>query len=93
MSYVRGSSVVVILERAFKHGLSEEQILHAYRISSTGAIIRAKDREKYPPTYVLIGFDKELREIELLYTIDHLGRKIIFHANYATKQFKKQLGE
>lgn len=72
-----------------KHGLTKEQILSAYSSGWQYARIRERDFLAEPPRYALIGFDKELREIELVF-VELSDGILIIHANYLTTGFRKE---
>ncbi|NMM93651.1 hypothetical protein [Bifidobacterium oedipodis] len=82
---------ITIHPHAYKHGLTAEQIHSAYETGWRGAVIRWTDRDSDPPRKATIGFDAQLRCIELLYVELQDGRILVFHADYATKAFRKQI--
>lgn len=82
---------LVIHPHARKHGLTDEQICHAYATGRHKAIVRWTDRNSDPLRWATIGFDAQLRQIELLYAHLRNGQTLVFHANYATKTFRRQL--
>lgn len=82
---------ILIHPHAFKHGLTAEQILHAYRTPARGATRRWRDRDAEPPRWALIGFDTEARLVELVFTTTIDDEVLIFHANWLTEGFRKEI--
>lgn len=82
---------VLIHPHAYKHGLTDEQILAAFRNGKARAQVRWKDLGSDPLRWATVGYDMRMRRIELLYTMTGNGQALIFHANYVTKAFLKQL--
>lgn len=75
---------------ALKHGLSETQLVQAYSTGYDTARVRTRDRAVDPPRWATIGVDAEGRPIELVFVVTDVG-PLIFHGNYATKGFRKEL--
>ena len=84
---------VVIHERAHKHHLSDEEIMYAFSTRFIATAGRKRDADHYPPRFAGIGVDNNGREIELVWVQLADGSILIFHANWATKQFKRELEE
>jgi len=82
---------VRIHPRALKHGLNHDQILAAYESGRSGAVIRSRDRSHDPQRWALIGFDHTGRAIELVFVHLATNAVLIFHANYLTKGFLKEV--
>jgi hypothetical protein len=68
---------ILVYEHAFKHGITETQIKHAWRNAVAVARI---DREDGATDYVAIGFDQSGRAIELVGREKPFGM-LIYHAN------------
>lgn len=86
---------IEIENNALKHGLDEEQIRFVFANPAPGfeGRIRWRDKRKTPPRYSLIGsepYGGELIELIYVYTTEGVS---IFHANYLTKQFLKDMKE
>lgn len=69
--------VVLIYEHALKHGLKEEQILHAWRDAIETARI---ERDGGAVDYVAVGFDQGGRAIEMTGRLKAFGI-LVYHAN------------
>ena len=67
---------------AFKHGLTEEDIRHAFDTSCY--IDQYKNRAN---TYLLLGFDMNANPIEILYNEFGINGVNVFHALPCQKQF------
>lgn len=78
-------------ENAFKHGLTPEQIERAYATGAATALVRTRDQHAEPTRWATIGIDQQGRPIELVFVNLLDGAVLIFHANYATKGFRKEL--
>lgn len=76
---------------ALKHGLSHKQILAAYESGRSGAVLRPRDTAHTPPRWALIGFDTTGRAIEIVFVHLAANTVLIFHANYLTKGFLKEV--
>lgn len=81
--------VVEIHSHAYKHGLSEKQILSAYASGELTARVRSRDSHVEPTRWALIGFDDAGRAVELLF-IKTASGVLIFHANWLTNGFRKE---
>ena len=60
---------------AFKHGITEADILWAFKTIQYDAIL-----EEFADKYLLIGFDKNANLIEILYNIVDDNVILVFHA-------------
>lgn len=79
-----------IHQRAFKHGLTQEQIVSAIETGANFARIRERDIDTEPQRWGVIGFDHETRRIELV--VIHIpGGVFVIHANYLTKGFENEM--
>ena len=68
---------IVVYEHALKHGLTEEQICHAWK----NAVVCARiERMNEVVDYVAIGFDTNGRPIEMTAREKEFGI-LIYHAN------------
>lgn len=80
---------VVVDPHALKHGLSEEEVHHAW---CTPIACRQRGEECDPPTWVAIGVLPDGRMAELVALEDSQGRWHVFHAMVPpTKKFKREL--
>ncbi|MDY5133843.1 hypothetical protein [Actinotignum urinale] len=79
-----------IHSHAFKHGLTPDQIIHAFTTSGSERFIRPRDKHLDPPRWALIGFDSAGRPIELVAVELATNDALIIHANYLTKGFLKE---
>ncbi len=68
---------VVVDPHALKHGLSEEEVRHAW---CTPIACRQRGGECDPPTWVAIGVLPDGRMAELVALEDSQGRWHVFHA-------------
>lgn len=75
---------------AFKHGLTAEQVEHAYNTGSATARVRTRDEHAEPTRWATIGVDQVGREIELVFVRLDDG-VLIIHANKCTNGFRKEL--
>lgn len=81
---------VVVDPHALKHGLSEEEVRHAW---CAPIACRQRGGECDPPTWVAIGVLPDGRMAELVALEDSQGRWHVFHAMVLpTKKFKRELG-
>jgi len=60
---------------AFKHGITEADILWAFKTIQYDAIL-----EEFADKYLLIGFDKNANLIEILYNVIDDNIILVFHA-------------
>ncbi|MDR2999837.1 MAG: hypothetical protein LBU89_01115 [Fibromonadaceae bacterium] len=60
---------------AFKHGISEADILWAFKTMEYDAAL-----EEYANKYLLIGFDKSANLIEIMYNVIDDNTILVFHA-------------
>ncbi|MDR1931140.1 MAG: hypothetical protein LBQ44_11015 [Treponema sp.] len=74
-------------EAVFQHGISKEDILHAYKNRVCDALV-----EGLPEKYALVGFDRAGNALEIMYNPIDGNRINIFHAMKARNSFIKQLG-
>lgn len=91
MSVMMGAMRIVIHKHAFKHGLTEEQIMAAYESGGDAAFVRKRDEGADPPRWAVIGFDHQARQIELLVVKALDGCAVIIHANWLTKGFLNEV--
>lgn len=80
-----------IHSHAFDHGLTQEQIVSAYNSGAHASVVRDRDRHSEPTRRALVGFDNELRQIQILFVRDGADSVLIFHAQYATKRFLSEV--
>lgn len=79
---------------AYEHGLTDEQIISAYRSGVHAIRIRKRDLNSAPQRWATIGFESSGRAVELVFVYADWGETVlIFHANYATKGFIRELAE
>ncbi|MDR3053341.1 MAG: hypothetical protein LBU48_05730 [Coriobacteriales bacterium] len=80
---------ILVFEHALKHGLTEDQILHAWRNAFETATINRIDGAI---DQVAIGFDQNGRAIEMTARLKPFGL-LIYHANTPpTPRTLKELG-
>ncbi|MDR2897471.1 MAG: hypothetical protein LBU99_01560 [Spirochaetaceae bacterium] len=79
--------IIEFNEAAFRHGISREDILFAYRNRVFDAAI-----EGLPEKYAIIGFDQNGTPLEILYNPIDDNRINVFHAMKARRSFIKMLG-
>ena len=79
---------LVILPRAFKHGLSERDIESAWR-NANAARMRNFD---IPSVYAAAGPDMRGNLIELLAAEQEDGSFVVFHAMKLTRKMASELG-
>ena len=82
---------IIIHPHARKHGLTDEQIFAAYETGNSGRRIRRRDQGADPPRWAMIGFDRQIRRIELVVIQGVEESVIIIHANYLTKGFLNEI--
>jgi len=82
---------IIIHGHARGHGLTDELIVSAYVTGHRSAVVRHRDKNAEPKRWATIGFDAEAREIELVFVALAAQAVLIFHANYATTTFKKEI--
>lgn len=79
-----------IHQRAFKHRLTEEQIVTAVVTGADFARIRERDTDTEPQRWGVIGFDQDARPIE--FVIVHVPEGVfVIHANYLTTGFEQEM--
>jgi uncharacterized DUF497 family protein len=79
--------VIEFNKAAFRHGISEADIRHAYKTRIYDASMG-----EVPEKYAVIGFDRNWNPLEIMYNPiddDHIN---IFHAMKARDSFMKKLG-
>ncbi|MDR0552072.1 MAG: hypothetical protein LBG72_08675 [Spirochaetaceae bacterium] len=74
-------------ESAFKHGVSREDILHAFKTKIYAAMM-----QEFPEKYGVIGFDRAMNPLEVMYNPIDDDHILIFHAMKLRESFKKQIG-
>ena len=80
--------VVIEFNRsAFKHGINEEDIRHAFKTKIYAALI-----EELPDKYGVIGFDRAGNPLEIVYNPIDDNHINIFHAMRLRDSFIKMLG-
>ncbi|WP_349829066.1 hypothetical protein [Brevibacterium litoralis] len=79
-----------IHQRAFKHQLTQEQIVTAVEIGVRFARICEPDTRTEPQRWGVIGFDQAGRQIELV-IVHAPGGVFVIHANYLTKGFEQDM--
>jgi len=84
---IAGSAVEVeILQSATKHGLSEEDILHALSQS-----IHDETLEVDPNKTLSIGFDGKARLLEIIFHVISDMRIVVFHAMLCRKDYIERM--
>ena len=85
---MEGMDVVIKFSKsAFKHGIGEADILHAYRNKIADRLVN-----ELPEKYALIGFDRNWNPIEIMYNPVDDNTINVFHAMKARDSFIKELG-
>lgn len=84
---VMGSESYVFLGSAFRHGLTREQIIHAW----THAIAEILEGED-PPKVVRIGLTDSMLPLEIGAHISDDGQVVFFHAMKARTKYLRQMG-
>jgi hypothetical protein len=79
--------IIEFNEAAFRHGVSKEDILTAYKNRILDAAV-----EGLPEKYAVLGFDQSGTPLEILYNPIDNNTINIFHAMKARKSFIKMLG-
>ncbi|MHC6203958.1 hypothetical protein ACYULU_12285 [Breznakiellaceae bacterium SP9] len=79
--------VIKFNKSAFKHGIGEHDIRYAYRKKIADRLVN-----EFPETYALIGFDRNLNPIEIMYNPVDDNTITVFHAMKARNSFIKELG-
>jgi hypothetical protein len=79
--------IIEFNEAAFRHGISKEDILLAYKNRIFDAAV-----EGLPEKYAVIGFDRTGTPLEILYNPIDDNTINIFHAMKARKSFIQMLG-
>jgi len=79
---------LIILESAYKHGISKVDILKIINEPTVAYIIRSEPVKK-----LLLGFDTKARAIEVITDTGTDGQDYVIHADKITKQYEKLLEE
>jgi len=79
--------VVQINESALRHGIAEEDILHALAFPLVDSLM-----QKYQNKYLLLGFDRNSNLLEIMYNIKTDGSYNVFHAMKCRKEFYHYCG-
>ena len=79
--------IIEFNEAAFRHGISKDDIMHAYWNRIYDAAI-----SELPEKYAVIGFDRAGNLLEILYNPIDDNSINVFHAMKARKSFIKMLG-
>ena len=77
---------MIILESAFKHGISENEIKHVFDNA-----ISFIELEEFPPKIMLFGFDSQGKALEIGYFVNDNGDEIIIHAMKLRKTYQKYM--
>lgn len=83
---------IIVHPHALIHEITEKQIESAYETAIGAAVIRERDLDSEPQRWALVGFDNELREIELVFVSLDVDCILVIHANYVTTGFKNEIG-
>ena len=79
----------IVLEHAYKHGLSNRGIIHAWK----NAYIERRRDGRYAFERVLIGPDRAGRAVQLVEAWDERkNRFVILHAMHLTQGMRNELG-
>lgn len=82
-------SMPIVLEHAYKHGLSKRDIIHAWK----NAYIERGRGGRYAFKRVLIGPDRAGRAVQLVEAWDERrNRFAILHAMHLTQSMRNELG-
>ena len=84
----RFGEIVIILDSARKHGISDEDM----EAVIDDPYVIAKLREE-PKKLLFLGFDSKARAIEVITDTNTNGQVFIIHANRITKSYEKLLEE
>ncbi|GHV96225.1 hypothetical protein AGMMS50293_25450 [Spirochaetia bacterium] len=79
--------VIKFNKSAFKHGISEADIRHAYRNKIADRLVN-----ELPEKYALVGFDENWNPVEIMYNPVDDCTINVFHAMKARDSFIKELG-
>ena len=80
---------IVILDSAFKHGVSKESVLYCLLHSHNDIVI-----DDPPPKYLSVGFDHLGNALEIIAVEDdEQDRMVVIHAMKLRKQFFHLLSE
>jgi hypothetical protein len=80
------SQSVKILDSAYKHDLSDDDIMYVYE--NRYATLRLRDD---PLKYLVFGFDLKARALEIGVVEGHTGGECIIHAMKLRKQYERLL--
>ena len=75
-----------ILDSAFKHGISEQDITFVYEFAVNSLVLQI-----YPEKIMLFGFDTIGRGLEVGYIINDQGEDIVIHAMKVRSVYKQYL--
>ena len=78
---------IVCKPSAYKHGVSEADIRHAYKTRVYEAVL-----DGFPDKYALIGFDTKGNPLEILYNPADSDTITVFHAMKVRGTFLAELG-
>ncbi len=78
---------------AFDRGLTEEQIVSAYTTGADAVVVRRRDKDGELTRRAVIGFDNQMRAIQLLFVWDGADSVLIFHSQYLAKRFLAEVKE
>ena len=77
---------MIIIESAFKHGVSENEIKYVFETAISSITL-----EEFPPKIMLFGFDTKGNAIEIGYFVNDDGDEIIMHAMKLRKSYHKYM--
>ena len=80
--------VLRIKESALRHGLTREDISHAYDMAIFGDVL---DPDNDPPKLLFIGPDEAANLLELIGGDPESGERVIWHADRLSAQYHKLL--
>ena len=77
---------MIIIESAFKHGISEKEIRYVFNNAISSITL-----EEFPPKIMLFGFDTKGNALEIGVIINDNGDEIIIHAMKLRKSYQKYM--
>ena len=77
---------MIIIDSAFKHGISENEIKHVFENAISSIAL-----EEFPPKIMLFGFDTKGNALEIGYFVNDTGDEIIMHAMKLRKIYQKYM--
>ncbi|MCL2844730.1 MAG: hypothetical protein FWE23_04670 [Chitinivibrionia bacterium] len=86
MENKKDKTLIDFTKSAFKHGIKEDDILHA--LSSR---IFSDIYEDYPEKFLVIGFDGSGNLLEIMYNVEKYEKIKVFHAMKCRKKYIKEL--